>query len=236
MEMTMKQVLEQLSSVIKALADTNTPETLQEIPALTKQLLQATEQHIEQQIATQCTQDFINVQKQCSEIVQNASNGNIKYATLEQYTKAVRKIFADNNFCLIFKITDKSNLCASTPYIMITAKAIHVTGRALKASAMFPIDVQEKRTAMQNMGATITYARRYLIGMLLNITTTQDDNDGAAIPVSAQKLNEIRRLIKSTGTDMQKVLQFAGVKDINEVSWEKASIITHHLQKRLRSN
>lgn len=232
----MSQVLEEITTAINRLLNSNTEESVKQIPTLIQTLIEETRAEHDRDIEQRCSQDFLNVQTQCCEIVQNASNGNIKYATLEQYTKTVRKIFSENNFCLKFDITGQSDLDAATPYIIIKAEAIHVTGRAINSSAMFPIDVQEQRTAMQNMGATITYARRYLIGMLLNITTTQDDNDGAAIPVSNQKLNEIRRLIRATGTDMQKVLNFAGVKDLTELSWEKASIITHHLQKKNGKN
>lgn len=194
---------------------------------------------------------LIKVQAECTEIVQNASNGNVRYATLEQWTKAIRPILAKHNFALFFSMDQSTSLTPGEEKIVMVASLIHANGYEHIVKAYFPMDrtphqrifdngngntktVFYERTSMQNMGATITYARRYLLGMLLNITTTQDDNDGCAVPAHKSKIEEIKTLIQQTNTDPQRILKYAGVTQIDDISWEKAAVILTKLKTKIK--
>src|SRR5690606_25480341 len=73
------------------------------------------------------------------------------------------------------------------------------------------------KTGTQAFGSTATYGRRYLLCMLFNISTG-DDNDGNAIfnkqpPefISDEQLQTIRRLIEETDTDTERFCNLGGI-------------------------
>lgn len=192
---------------------------------------------------------FIKLQADCENTPVNATNDNMKYATLEQWTNTIKPKLAKHGFSLSFSIVSQNVEQGNIISIQMKACLMYKNGQTFSARAVFPIDEakQQKqfdngnatqkvkcyeRTPMQNMGATITYGRRYLIGMLLNLTTTQDDTDGCAIPAQKSKIETIKTLIKETNADEAKILQFAGVTNINDISWEKAAVIINKLSKR----
>ncbi|WP_396584252.1 ERF family protein [Bartonella grahamii] len=56
---------------------------------------------------------------------------------------------------------------------------------------MFPFDATGSKNNIQAVGSTLTYARRYLLGMLLNVARKEDDTDGNTFlsGISPEKMN-----------------------------------------------
>ncbi|WP_375622766.1 MULTISPECIES: ERF family protein [unclassified Bartonella] len=56
---------------------------------------------------------------------------------------------------------------------------------------IFPFDATGSKNNIQAVGSTLTYARRYLLGMLLNVARKEDDTDGNTFlsGISPEKMN-----------------------------------------------
>ncbi len=63
----------------------------------------------------------------------------------------------------------------------------------------------------------MSYARRYLLCMLLNIVTTDDDNDGNGDFVITEQAVEIDLLISSSGANKKLFLQKYKITDVREL-------------------
>ncbi|WP_273782934.1 ERF family protein, partial [Bartonella sp. ML69XJBT] len=87
------------------------------------------------------------------------------------------------------------------------------------------------------VGSTITYARRYLLGMLLNVTSDEDDTDGNTLiaGVTPEQMNEIRELIEQTQAKESDILSFIGVKNLTQMSYKQAQTVLFALKKKQRS-
>ncbi|EJF77917.1 Uncharacterised protein [Candidatus Bartonella washoeensis] len=70
--------------------------------------------------------------------------------------------------------------------------------------------------------------------MLLNVVSEDDDTDGNTPIKKAfpQKINEIRRLIVQTKTEEEKILSYANVEKLDDISDQRAQTILHLLKDK----
>ncbi|WP_375650069.1 ERF family protein [Bartonella sp. MU70NMGDW] len=196
-----------------------------------ERLLKLREQEIERQERQNFVRDLSAVQMAYKNIEQNAINNhtNSKYATLYQYLNAVKEGLATYNFALFARI---KNQTATNITIEITLS--HPSGNEISTEGTFPIDNAGSKNNIQSLGSTLTYARRYLLGMLLNVSSKEDDTDGnppikKAFP---QQINEIRRLIVQTQAEEEKILAYVDVKKLDDMSEGQAQTVLHLLKKK----
>ncbi len=111
---------------------------------------------------------------------------------LTKYIDAVKRTLAKHRFALFSRIKEQS-----LDNIIIEMTLTHPSGNKISTERKFPYDTKGCKSNIQSVGSAITYARRYLLGMLLNAVSEDDDTDGnppikKAFP---QQINAIRRLI-----------------------------------------
>jgi hypothetical protein len=77
------------------------------------------------------------------------------------------------------------------------------------------------RNAVQSIGSTTSYARRYLLMMHLNLVTRDEDDDGAGgsgnEPITSVQAAELRRLLDEAGGDPARFCKWLGVADVADV-------------------
>ncbi len=104
---------------------------------------------------------------------------NRKYATLEAIDAAARPIYSAHGLSIRFG-------CDVPPkdgWMRITCTVSHRDGYSETNYLDSPVDIaQRARTPVQAVGSTISYCRRYLLQMCLNIVLADDptDDDGEA--------------------------------------------------------
>jgi hypothetical protein len=65
------------------------------------------------------------------------------------------------------------------------------------------------------LGSTISCAKRYLVGMLLNLTTTGEDDDAqSADTVTVEQAAETDVKLRETGSDGAAFLKYIGASDV----------------------
>ncbi|VEJ45229.1 ERF family protein [Bartonella vinsonii] len=193
-----------------------------------QRLLDLRDQEIKRQNYQSFVSDLSAMQAGYQEIIKNAKNGHTKstYATLDQYIDAVKDTLAKHRFALFSRIKNQTE-----KNITIEITLSHPSGNEISTEGTFPIDGQGSKNNIQSLGSTITYARRYLLGMLLNVASKEDDKDGnmPKKPACPEQINEIRRLMVQTKTEEEKILSYAKVEKIDDIPDDKAQAILHRL-------
>ncbi|WP_336279323.1 ERF family protein [Bartonella sp. CB175] len=94
----------------------------------------------------------------------------VHYATFNPYIDKVKYTFKTSLFP-VFSLNNKPK----TESYRNNLK--HPTGSKLLTEGRFPIDFKRKKSNIQSIGSTITYARRYFLNILLNVVSTEDDTN-----------------------------------------------------------
>lgn len=111
-----------------------------------------------------------------------------KYARLEDIDEYVRPMLAEHGFSVSY---DSEETAKGTRY---TCKMRHRAGFAETKSLILPIDTGAGRNAVQSVGSTTSYARRYLLEMHLNLVKRDEDDDGAggSPPITTEQAAQLR--------------------------------------------
>lgn len=120
---------------------------------------------------------FAEMQCAMPSVEKRTQNSHTKkmYADLDDINYAVRPIMAKFGFGVSFKIVNQAH------GVSITGILMHKGGHREETTMLLPLDKGAQRSAVQEVGSTTTYGKRYVMCALLNITSGDDnDNDGNA--------------------------------------------------------
>lgn len=96
------------------------------------------------------------------------------YATLDDINYTLKPILQRHGFAVTFKVEHAAN------GISVTGILMHSAGHREQTTMLLPIDTGSGRNAVQAVGSSTTYGKRYVMCALLNITTGETrDDDGA---------------------------------------------------------
>ena len=100
-----------------------------------------------------------------------------KYAKFEDINKAALPIMQKYGFSITFE-TQQAN-----EYINVIGVLRHRSGHKQSTQLQIPYDQSGAKNAVQAVGSSVSYGKRYVMTALLNITTSGDDDDGqSAVP------------------------------------------------------
>lgn len=110
---------------------------------------------------------------------EGAQNTHTKntYATLDDINVVLKPIMQRHGFAITFKVDHQAN------GISVTGILMHSAGHREQTTLLLPVDVGAGRNAVQAVGSSTTYGKRYVMCALLNITTgdaRDDDGQGSA--------------------------------------------------------
>lgn len=139
-----------------------------------------------------------------------------RYAPLEDIDSIVRPLLAAEGFAVSYNTEE-----LPSGKIRLTCKLSHKDGHSETRGLPLPIDKNEYRSAIQDHGSTISYGRRYLLKLHLNIIEKYEDNDGQANePISEEQARDLEVMIQDAKADREKFLRFMDVEDIKDI-WVK---------------
>jgi hypothetical protein len=95
-----------------------------------------------------------------------------KFARYEDIDGAIRPFLLAEGFSLSF------NTKWSEAGAIIYGTLAHREGHSRTVEMRLPLDSSGGKNNLQGMGSTISYGKRYAVGMLLNIITVGEDDDG----------------------------------------------------------
>jgi hypothetical protein len=107
------------------------------------------------------------------------------YATFEDINDVIKPIMQAHGFAITFKV---QNIAAG---LSVTGILMHRAGHREETTMLLPLDTSGSKNAVQAVGSSTSYGKRYVMSALLNLTTRGEDDDGyAAVP--AAKITDIQ--------------------------------------------
>lgn len=148
---------------------------------------------------------FAEMQSQLPKVSTKHKNQqtNSKYAKIEDINEAVLPVLNQYGFGISFKI-----LSQEKDGVTVRAVLAHSGGHKESTDLYMPYDksgAQGKinKTDIHATGSTITYAKRYAMCMLLDISTGDDNDGNNALSqfITTQQVQEINNLLDITNAD-----------------------------------
>lgn len=109
-----------------------------------------------------------------------------KYARLEDINEAIRPTLQKYGFAVTFRTKQAEKT------LTVTAILSHRMGHSEETDLILPLDTSGNKNAVQAVGSTISYGKRYALCLLLNISTG-DDTDGNLPAASPEVKTEIQK-------------------------------------------
>jgi hypothetical protein len=152
------------------------------------------------------------------------------YALFEDINEAVRPILAEHGFALSFRTG-----LAADGRVTVTGILSHRDGHREETTMVLPHDSTGSKNAVQAIGSSTSYGKRYTMVALLNITTKGEDDDGKAggdSVITDEQAETLTTLIHETKSDIGKFLQVAGAESISDIPASQYGRLLKMLQNK----
>lgn len=149
-------------------------------------------------------------------------HGTVRYATLEDINDVIKPIMQKHGFAVSFKVEH------AQAGISVTGILMHRQGHREQTTMLLPTDTSGSKNAVQAVGSSTSYGKRYVLCAMLNISTRGEDDDGyAATPVASiteQQAKSIRAMMEKCKPETQTgfISIHGEPEDIAKASYDKA--------------
>lgn len=149
-------------------------------------------------------------------------HGTVRYATLEDINDVIKPIMQKHGFAVSFKVEHAQS------GISVTGILMHRQGHREQTTMLLPTDTSGSKNAVQAVGSSTSYGKRYVLCALLNISTRGEDDDGyAATPVASiteQQAKSIKALLVKCKPETQSgfIGMYGEPDDIAKAEYDKA--------------
>lgn len=180
---------------------------------------------------------FARCQREIPTVLKNKRNQqtNSNYADLAAVEAAVMPTVNAHGFSMRFFPT-------ASPlegHYGVDCVVSHAGGHSETHHADVPSDGtglkgNQNKTATHAFGSTMSYGRRYLLCMIWNIATADNDGNGSAQRkvITADQFIELQALIRASGADESKFLLAYGAQSLEEFPLDKLTHAKQQLEKK----
>jgi len=129
-----------------------------------------------------------------------------RYALWEDINDAIKPILAAHGFALSFRTGTTAE-----GKITVTGILSHREGHQEETTISLPHDSSGSKNAVQAVGSSTSYGKRYTATALLNITSRGEDDDGKAAPndlIDSDQVDELVALMDDVGADRTRFMNF----------------------------
>lgn len=166
---------------------------------------------------------------------ENESNRS-RYAKLEKLDAKIRPVYAKHGFSLSFSGAEPK----VAGNLRVVCKVMHTGGHSEEHELEGGMDTTgakggATKTAIQGLGSSASYLRRYLTLMIFNVMLSNEDNDGQndyLTDEQAMQVNDMCNLMAMKGETMQQFLMFAGAPSISKIQKFRYAEVMAALTKR----
>jgi hypothetical protein len=137
-----------------------------------------------------------------------------KYAKIEDVDVAIRPLCAEEGFSFSF---DSKAIPGGAEY---SCAMHHRDGHTEIKTLVLPLDSGAGRNAAQSAGSSLSYAKRYLLGMHLHLVTRDEDDDANGIgraPITAEQAAQLRAALAQAGGNEARFLNWLAVPSFEEI-------------------
>ncbi len=213
-----------LEIVQRAAADPQTDVTKMERLLEMARQMKADEAKVSYFAALSEMQDELPIIAERGEIKISENKKGQKYAFWADINTAIKPIMKRHGFALSFRTGQQD------AKITITGVLSHKDGHSEETTIHLPSDTSGSKNAVQAVGSSTSYGKRYVTGALLNLTYGDEKDDGGQaaggnLPISDDQLDHITNLLSETNSDIPRFCKFMGVNTVPELrakDYEKA--------------
>ncbi len=187
-----------------------------------EKLLELQERYESNEARKAFAKDFAVAQANILPVVKTKLNSQTrsKYADLSDVVETTQPIYTKEGFSVTFNEGD----CPKEGHARILADVLHRFGHKEQYHLDVPLDGvgikgNANMTAIHGKASSMQYGRRYLMCMIWNIPTA--DNDGNTVAVkstlSDPEMEELSRIIKEKNLNVKKLCDYMGVEEIKQI-------------------
>lgn len=138
-----------------------------------------------------------------------------RYAKYEDIDVIISPLMAEEGFSFSFDSESKDGRLYE-----ISATLTHREGHSETKRVLVPLDANDFRTNVQSVGSTISYGKRYLVKMHLNLVERDEDDDGNGgnKPITKDQALDLQAKIEEVGADKRRFLDFLGVESLEDIT------------------
>lgn len=165
-------------------------------------------------------------------VVKNRTGNNSKYADLSAYAKEVDPILAAHG--LSYRYGSRQE--GATIYI--TCILSHRDGHCEETTLSGAPDATGSKNAIQAIGSTVEYLKRYTLTLALGLSAAEADDDGRAAggdePISEEQLAALQAKIDAAKTDAAKLCSYLKIDALPDLRKSRLHEAEAMLNERLR--
>ena len=154
------------------------------------------------------------------------------YAKWEDVNEAIRPILSERGFALSFRISHPEGK------ISVTGVLSHEEGHSEETTITLPHDSSGSKNAVQAVGSSVSYGKRYTAFALLNITTRGEDDDGkrgGGSAITPEQLEALQSQIVHVGADVPRFLAYLKIERLEDLpakDFDRAMTALRNKEKR----
>jgi hypothetical protein len=142
-----------------------------------------------------------------------------KYADLGSVIESAKPVYTKEGFSVTFNEADSPK----EEHIRIVAEVLHNSGH--KESYHFDVPMDGKgiqgnanMTKIHGKASSVSYARRYLMCMIFNIPTADDDGNAQSLPtITNAQLHTLRDLLISKELSEKKLIEYLKIEALENL-------------------
>ena len=177
---------------------------------------------------------FAQMQPELPIIAKSAKAHNAAYAPWEDIVEDITPIIARHGFGLSFRVKTESNSLG------VTCILSHKCGHREETGYTLPLDTSGSKNAIQAIGSSTSYGKRYTACALLNIVTRAEDDDAngafAAETIERDHVKVLEDLLVQSGLDRERLLRHWQIEDLPDIRPEKFNAAKMFLHAQIKRN
>lgn len=158
------------------------------------------------------------------------------YATWEDINDAIRPLLHEFGFALNFRVG------RSDSAVSVTGVLSHEAGHSEETTLELPVDSSGSKNAVQAVGSSVSYGKRYTAIALLNITSRakndRDDDGRNADPnfwITEDQVGELVALMDEVGADRQRFLNHLRIDTLSHLPRRRFAEAVKALEAKRRA-
>ncbi len=204
-----------------------------------ERLLQMQERIMERNSKAAYDAAFSAMQPELPEIAERGGikdrSGRIqsKYALWEDINEAIKPVLSKHGFGISFRTGQ------SDGKIVVTGVLSHRDGHREETTMELPTDTSGSKNAVQAVGSSTSYGKRYTAQALLNLTSRGEDDDGKAAgaapvdTITEAQSSVIRELVEKANLATESFCKRWDIEAIPDVPASKFNEVVRSLRARI---
>lgn len=161
-------------------------------------------------------QPELPIVKERGTIKNNSGTIQSRYALWEDVVGVITPVLSRHGFALSFRTGNEGGA------VKVTGVLSHRDGHSEETSLSLPVDTSGSKNAVQSVGSSTSYGKRYTAAALLNLRTGEIDDDGQAAGagerISAKQAADLEALLTEVGANKAAFLKHIKAESLESIA------------------